>query len=132
MHSPIEEHMQVVRKILSYLKATPSKGILFKTRAELNVQGFTYANYGGSLIDRRSTTGHCIFWGKNLVSWRSKKYNVMARSSAEEAEFRAMALGSCELLWLHIILKDLKIKIQDTIELFCDNQSAITIAHNPI
>jgi len=43
-----------------------------------------------------------------------------------------MALGICELLWLKIILEDLKIKIQETIELSCDNQSAISIAHNPV
>ena len=55
----------------------------------------------------------------------------MARSSAE-VEFRSMALGLCELLWLRIVLDDLKIKIQGTIDIFCDNQSTINIAHNPV
>ena len=41
--------------------------------------------------------------------WRSKKQNVVARSSAE-AEFRAMAQGMCKQLWLKIVLEDLKIK----------------------
>ena len=43
------------------------------------------------------------------MTLRSKKQNVVARSSVE-AEFRAMALGVCELLWLKIILEDLKVK----------------------
>ena len=43
-----------------------------------------------------------------------------------------MALGVCELLWLQIVLEDLKIPIQKPIELLCDNQSAISIAHNPV
>ena len=55
----------------------------------------------------------------------------MARSSAE-AEFRAMALALCEILWLRIILDDLRISVQDTVKLWCDNQSAISIAHNPV
>jgi len=38
--------------------------------------------------------------------------------------------GICELLWLEIILKDLKIKWNGPIKLYCDNKSAITIAHN--
>ena len=55
----------------------------------------------------------------------------MARSSAE-AEFRVMTLGVCELLWLQIILEDLKVLVQGLIELFEDNQLAINITHNPI
>ena len=108
MHSPNEEHMHAVRRILHYLKATLGKGILFAPGANLKVQGCIDADYGGSLVDRRSTTGYCVFLGCNLVSWRSKKQRMVARPSVE-AEFRAMALGVCELLWLKIILEDLKI-----------------------
>nr|CAN67601.1 hypothetical protein VITISV_032935 [Vitis vinifera] len=44
-----------------------------------------------------STTGYCTFvWG-NLVTWRSKKQNIVARSSVE-IEFRAMSHGICEML----------------------------------
>ncbi|BAT87101.1 hypothetical protein VIGAN_05044300 [Vigna angularis var. angularis] len=67
------------------------------------------ADYAGSIVHRRSTIGCCTFLGGNLVSWKSKKQNVVARSSAE-AEFRAMAQGICEILWLKIILDDLKIR----------------------
>jgi len=73
MHNPTEEHMLAVRKILCYLKATPGKGILFKAGNKLNIQGFLDVDYAGSMTDRRSTSGYCIFLGGNLVSWRSKK-----------------------------------------------------------
>ena len=66
-----------------------------------------------------------------MVSWKSKKQGMVARSCAE-AEFRAMPLGVCELLWLRIILEDLKIPMTKPIELLGDNQSAISIAHNPV
>ena len=65
------------------------------------------------------------------MTWKSKKQPVVARSSAE-AEYRGMALGVCELLWLRNILRDLGIKPQETMKLYCDNTSAIAIAHNPI
>ena len=45
--------------------------------------------------------------GGNLVTWRSKKQSVVARSNAE-AEYRAIALGLCELLWLKRLLGELK------------------------
>ena len=55
----------------------------------------------------------------------------MARSNAE-AEFRAMAQGVCELLWVKIILEDLKIKWDGLMRLYCDNKLSISIAHNPV
>ena len=88
------------------------------------------ADYAVSIVDRRSTTRYCMFFGGNLVTWRSRKQNVVAGSSAE-AEFRAMAQGVCELLWMKIIL-DLKIKYEAPIGLVCDNKSVISIAYNPI
>lgn len=91
---------------------------------------YTDADYARSIVDRRSTTRYCMFLGGNLVTWRSKKQNVVARSSAE-AEFRVMAQGVCELLWMKFILDDLKIKYEAPMPV-CDNKSAISIAHNPI
>ncbi|KAL8118242.1 hypothetical protein AgCh_015962, partial [Apium graveolens] len=66
---------------------------------------------------------------KDPVTWRSKKQKVVARSSAE-AEFRALALGICEGIWLRRLLKDLR--IGTSIKIMCDNQSAIAIAKNPV
>ena len=56
---------------------------------------------------------------------------MVARSSTE-SEFRVIVQGLCELLWLKIILDDLRIKWDGPMKLYCDNKSAINIAHNPI
>ena len=113
------------------MKGNPEKGILFKKNNTLALKAYTDADYSGFLVDRRSTTGYCTFLRDNLVTWRSKKQNVVARSLAE-SEFRAIAQGLCELLWLKIILYDLRIKWDGPMKLYCDNKSAINIAHNPI
>ena len=131
LHNPRKTHLQAVYRILQYLKGSLGKGILFKRSTRLNIEAYTDADYAGSVVDRRSTSGYCVFIGENLVTWRSKKENVVARSSAE-AEYRAMALGVCELLWLKILLQDLKIKWEGTMRLYCDNKSAINIAHNAV
>ena len=55
----------------------------------------------------------------------------MARSSAE-AEFRAIAHGICEVIWVKRILEELKSLPWEGIRLYCDNKSAITIAQNPV
>ncbi|CAJ2635918.1 unnamed protein product [Trifolium pratense] len=131
MHSPFEEHLEAVYRILRYLKANPGKGLFFKKTSERNVSIFTDADWAGSITDRRSTSGYCAYvWG-NLVTWRSKKQGVVARSSAE-AEFRAMAQGICEGLWIHRVLEELKMKIELPLKLYSDSKAAISIAHNPV
>nr|XP_027187107.1 uncharacterized protein LOC113784978 [Cicer arietinum] len=73
MHSPYEEHIEAVYKILRYLKTTPGNGLFFKKTNDKNVAIFTDANWAGSVTDRKSTSEHCTYvWG-NLVIWRSKK-----------------------------------------------------------
>ncbi|RVW50362.1 Retrovirus-related Pol polyprotein from transposon RE1 [Vitis vinifera] len=131
MHDPREPHLQAAYRVPHYLKGNPGKGILFKKNNTLALEAYTDADYAGSLVDRRSTTGYYTFLGGNLVTWRNKKQNVVARSSAE-SEFRVIAQGLCELLWLKIILDDLRIKWDSSMKLYCDNKSAINIAHNPI
>ncbi|PKU66556.1 putative mitochondrial protein [Dendrobium catenatum] len=49
----------------------------------MTLEVYTDADYTGSPVDRRSTSGYCTFLGGNLVTWRSKKQNAVARSSAE-------------------------------------------------
>jgi len=131
MHCPFEEHLEATHRILRYLKSCPGKGLLFKKGSCKTVEAFTDSDYAGSDVDRRSTSGYCTYvWG-NLVTWRSKKQSVVARSSAE-AEYRSMANGVCELLWIKRVLGELKLEINLPMKLFCDNKAAISIAHNPV
>nr|XP_019706570.1 uncharacterized protein LOC109505944 [Elaeis guineensis] len=99
MHDLRESHMERAFRVLRYLKRCPDRGLLFSQHNTFQVEGFTDADWAGSLDDRRSTFAYCTYVGGNLVTWRSKKQSVVARSSAE-AEYRAMALGICELFWL--------------------------------
>ena len=70
---------------------------MFSKNRDLEVVGYTNVDWAGFVTDRRSTSGYFTFVGGNLVTWQSKKQNVVSQSSAE-AEYRGMAHGVCELL----------------------------------
>ena len=83
MHNPKEVHLRAAHQILKYLNGTPGKGVLFRGGNELTLKAYTDADYAESVEDKRSISGYCTFLRGNLVTWRSKKQNVVARSSTE-------------------------------------------------
>ena len=66
-----------------------------------------------------------------MVTWRSKKQNVVALSSAE-AEFRGIAKGVTEILWLRKLLCELGFPPKGACRLICDNQASASISNNPV
>ncbi|KAL6328004.1 hypothetical protein AAG906_031348 [Vitis piasezkii] len=118
MNNPTEKHMTAVIRILRYLKMTPGKGLFFQRTTKKEIEIFSDADWAGSVTDRRSTSGYCSFvWG-NLVTWRSKKQSVVARSI-------------CEGIWLNRLLEELRVPLKHPMVLYCDNQ-APSIAKNPV
>ena len=131
MHSPQEEHMNATMRIVRYLKGTVGYGILLKGGGNLEVSGYTDADWASNPIDRKSTAGYFMFMGDNLVTWRSKKQKVVALSSAE-AEFRGAKSGITEILWIRRLLTEIGFPPTQKSQLFCDNKAAISIAENPV
>ncbi|XP_062104525.1 uncharacterized mitochondrial protein AtMg00810-like [Humulus lupulus] len=81
MHDPRQGHLNVLYRVLKYLKRTPGKGLFFKKTVERKVEVFSDADWTRLINDKKSTSGYCtLLWG-NLLTWRSKKPTVVARSS---------------------------------------------------
>ena len=131
LQSPCDSHWDVVVRILRYIKGTPGQGVLYENRGHTQVVGYSDADWADSPTGRRSTSWCCVFIGGNLISWKSKKQDVVARSSAE-AEYRAMALATCELIWLKHLLQELRFGKDEQVKLICDNQAALHISSNPV
>jgi hypothetical protein len=98
MHSPRTPHLDVVNRILRYLKRSPGKEIWMRKNNTNAICSYSNANWAES-FDRKSTIGFCTFVGGDLVTWKNKKQNVVARSSVK-AEYRAMASTANELTWM--------------------------------
>jgi hypothetical protein len=87
-----EVHLRVVKRIMRYLVYTPKFGLWYPKGSTFDLIGYSNANYVGCKIYRKSTSGTCLFLGRSLVSWDSKKQNSVALSTAE-AEY--IAAGHC-------------------------------------
>src|SRR6266508_6921802 len=89
---PKESHEKAVKRILRYLRYTPSFGLWYPKGTHFELLGYSDSDFAGCKIDQKSTTGGCQFLGRSLVSWCSKKQNSVALSTAE-AEY--IAAGAC-------------------------------------
>jgi hypothetical protein len=72
-----------------------------------------------------------VFLGDNLVSWFSKRQNIVSRSSAE-AEYRAVANSVAEACWLRQLLVELHNPLLRATLVYCDNASAVYLSTNPV
>lgn len=131
VNAPRQPHLNAAHWILRYLKNDPGQGVFYSANSTLTLRGFADADWSNCPETSRSISGYCVFLGDSLISWKSKKHDIVSRSSAE-AEYRSMANATCELIWLNSMLEDLHVPLADTIVLYCDNEAALHIAKNSV
>jgi hypothetical protein len=120
MTAPRSVHYAAILRILHYVKGTLFHGLHFSSHSSLDLRVYSDADWAGDPTDHRSTTGYCFLLGDSLISWLSKKQSVVARSSTE-AEYRALANTTSELLWLRWLLHDMGVSQTSSSPIFCDN-----------
>ncbi|KAL6347795.1 hypothetical protein AAG906_026324 [Vitis piasezkii] len=90
MQAPLESRWKVVKRILRYLKGTLHHELHLRKSSTLNLVAFHGANWAFDPNDQRSTSGFCVYFGSNLVTWQSKKQYTLCRSCIE-AEYKSLA-----------------------------------------
>jgi histone deacetylase 1/2 len=131
LSQPTEVHWEAVKRILRYVKGTLHTGLHIRKSPLHGVSIFTDADWAGCVDDRRSTSGFAVFVGPNLISWSSKKQPTVSRSSTE-AEYKALANGTAEAMWISYLLKELGVIQQRAPILWCDNLGATYLTANPV
>ena len=103
MHDPRATHLQLIKRILRYVKGTAHLGLQLHVGSSTDLVAYSDADWAGCPDTSKSTSGFCIFLGTNLVSWSSKRQPTVSCSSAE-AEYRAVANCVAESVWLRQLL----------------------------
>lgn len=103
---------------------------LVLTSPALHLKAFSDSYWATCPSSRKWGSGFCIFLGKSLITWRSKKRAAVSKSSSE-TEHRALAATTCEIQWLTYRIRDLQVSFTSPALLYRDSQSARHIASNP-
>ncbi|GKE34720.1 hypothetical protein Tco_1454042 [Tanacetum coccineum] len=128
--TPKTSHLNAVKRIFKYLKGKPHLGLWYPRESPFDLEAFSDSDYGGSNLDRKSTTGGCQFLGQRLISWQCKKQTIVATSTTE-AEYVAAANCCGQVLWVQNQLLDYGFNFMNT-KIHIDNESTICIVKNPV
>jgi histone deacetylase 1/2 len=132
LHVPTTVHWTAVKRILRYLRGTISLGLCISKSDSILVSVFSDADWAGCPDDRRSTGGFAVFLGSNLISWCARKQATVSRSSSTEAEYKALANATAEVIWVQTLLQELGVPQPRAACLWCDNIGATYLSANPV
>ncbi|TFY74078.1 hypothetical protein EWM64_g9933 [Hericium alpestre] len=130
MHNPGRTHWEAAKCVIRYLKTTRDEWLTYGEDSEGGIIGYSNADWGSN-DHRHSISGFVFLVDGGAVSWSSKKQSVVTLSSTE-AEYIAMTHAAKEVLWICAILGEIIGQFDKPTTLFCDNQSAITLAQDNI
>jgi hypothetical protein len=135
MSDPTERDLSVAKGVLRYLKGTLDYTLTFKRGDKVQIQGYCDSDWASSYSDRKSISAYVYQLHSNsgLISWKSKKQNIVALSSCE-AEYIALSACVQEGLYLKKLITVLyeQDDMYPSVKIGVDNQGAIALAKNPV
>ncbi|GJX56109.1 putative ribonuclease H-like domain-containing protein [Tanacetum coccineum] len=128
--TPKASHLNAVKRMFRYLKHQLKLGLWYPRDSPFKLEAFSYSDYGGANLDRKSTTGGCQVLGIRLISWQCKKQTIVANSTTK-AKYVAAANCCGQVLWIHNQMMDYGFNFMNT-KIHIDNESTICIVKNPV
>ena len=122
--NPGSAHWEAVKRVFHYLKGTRELWLSYGGGGK-EMEG--YADADESMMeDRKAISGYVFIINGSVVSWSTKKQEIISLSTTE-SEYVAATYVAKEALWLHSLISQLFGATLPVTTLFSDNQSAITL-----
>ena len=113
------------------MKSDPTLGLFLSKDADFSMKGYYDSDWASCPDSRKSVSGFIVLLGGSPISWKSKKQETISLSSAE-AEYRSLRKVVGQLVCLSRLLTKFGVPYPKPILVFCESQSALHIAKNPI
>ncbi|GKD75010.1 hypothetical protein Tco_1333292, partial [Tanacetum coccineum] len=121
-----------MKNILKYIRNAKDMFLVYRgdIKRELRVSCYTDAGYLTDANDLKSQTRYVFVLNGGAIDWKSTKKSIFATSSAK-AEYNAAYDASKEAVWVRKFISRLGVvpTIEEPINMYCDNNGAITIAN---
>jgi hypothetical protein len=101
-------------------------------RNDLRLVGYSDADWGGNIDERKLTYGYAFLLNNGAITWNSKKQSCISLSTME-AEYVACSAAVQEVVWLRRFLQHLEIvrDALDPVTIHCDSTAALAYAKDP-
>jgi hypothetical protein len=126
-----QRHVLYCKHLLRYLKGTINEGLTYRTGFPLYYQIFTDASHASCVDTRRSIISIVVKLGGNTIYWKTSFTKIVSHSSTE-SELMALDVGATIGQCLRWLIESIGGPVQGRVQIFVDNQGAISIASNPI
>ena len=122
-------HWATTRHILRYVRGTIRYELKYSQGDDIRLNGFTDADWAGSLTDQQITSRYSFNVGSGMISWCSRKQKSVSLSSVE-VEYMVVRTAMCEVIWLRKLLVNLFRKMMEATRVYYNNQSCIKLFEN--
>ena len=129
--NPGVDHWRAAKKVMRYLQGTKDYMLMYRQTDNLDLVGYSDADFAGCVDSRKSTYGYIFIMAGGAVSWRSVKQTLIATSTME-AEFVSCFQATSQGVWLKSFISGLRVmdSISRPLKIFCDNSAAVFLAKN--
>ncbi|GJZ49189.1 ribonuclease H-like domain-containing protein [Tanacetum coccineum] len=131
MHDSRNPYFLALKRTLWYVRGTFNHVLQLFSSSTTSLVAYSDADWAGCSTTRRLTSGYCVFFCSNLLSWSSKRQPTLSHSSVE-VKYRSVANAVAETCWLENLLRELHTPLSSATLVNCDNVNAIYLSVNPV